>query len=438
MKLNGTFLIGILLLCSHCSSLSELEKKQKAGKEIVAGTPGLIAFWDFENLYDKVWRSYYDKNTIDRSFPLYLRQIGDNKNYSTGDWPHADPDSRLIYDRSGPFGNAVRFNRGYIYGAVPRESFDGTLLDLHGRQAFTLIAWMKFTGKRHMVAGIWDEGGWEKYSGRRQVALFGGLFSQKGLIAHISATGASSYPQSEIPGSQYARVRAIDGQGFEDGQWVMMAMSYDPEKAEVSASLNGKMTPLEKTDPIAQDVFRYPKPQPANPLPFAGPIFSPLSFILKFNGYSLEKDGISEHRLLVDLKEGKISYEQEGTRARSPERSFRLTFGLTRGEKRILPKPVVLEAVHGQTVSLLLSEKVKAGDEVITSLEVLENGRWTQVGSQIRKKIREGAPFTFGRALGLASEEIEHGSDLYLDGVAVFNRVLPMEELRRLSLISAR
>ena len=80
-----------------------------------------------------------------------------------------------------------------------------------------------------MVAGIWDEGGWSKYAGSRQVALFAGLFNQKGTIAHVSATGAASFPQSSVSGSQYARLRAIDAQPFDNDQWVAMAATFNPE-----------------------------------------------------------------------------------------------------------------------------------------------------------------------------------------------------------------
>ena len=154
-----------------------------------------------------------DDAVVERGYPVALRRIGDPKSYTPSDWPYADEASRLPFDASGPFGYAVRFNQGYIFAEVPRSELDKTPLDVHGRQPFTLIAWVKFIGRRHLVAGIWDEGGWDKYGGRRQIALFGGLFGSKGTIGHISATGASSYPQSTISGSQYARCRAIDGQG---------------------------------------------------------------------------------------------------------------------------------------------------------------------------------------------------------------------------------
>jgi hypothetical protein len=130
-------------------------------------------------------------------------------------------------------------------------------LDINGHQPFTLIAWINFIGKRHLVAGIWDEGGWDKYGGRRQIALFGGLFGSKGVIGHISATGASSYPQSTISGSQYARCRAIDGRGFDNGQWVSMAMTFDPSTEKVTVFCDGVATPTHITDPVAKDVFRH-------------------------------------------------------------------------------------------------------------------------------------------------------------------------------------
>jgi len=38
-----------------------------------------------------------------------------------------------------------------------------------------------------------------------------------------------------------------------------------------------------------------------------------------------------------------------------------------------------------------------------------------------------------GRALGLGTEPIDHGTQLCIDGVAVFNRVFSGKELRRLS-----
>ena len=92
-----------------------------------------------------------------------------------------------------------------------------------------------------------------------------------------------------------------------------------------------------------------------------------------------------------------------------------------------------MAAVHGRTQELSLRGAIRVGDAIATSLERSEGDGWTPIGTEIRTEIASGAPFTFGRALGLDSEEIEHGSQLFLDGVAVFNRALGAEELVRLS-----
>jgi hypothetical protein len=76
---------------------------------------------------------------------------------------------------------------------------------------------------------------------------------------------------------------------------------------------------------------------------------------------------------------------------------------------------------------------MQPGDEIVTSLDFRKDGGWQRVGKEIRYRLRQGAPFTFGRALGLGNEPIDHGTQLYIDGVAVFNRVLKPEELETLA-----
>jgi hypothetical protein len=261
----------------------------------VASVPGLVAFWDFNRVENNQWVSVYDAKTTDRSFPIVLRKIGDPKRYRLNEWPHTEAESQLLIEEGGPFGKAVRFNKGYIFGEVPRAAFDKTLLDISGRQPFTLVSWVKFTGARHLIAGVWDEGGWDKYGGQRQYALFGGLFGSNGVTAHVSATGAASYPQSNAAGARYARLKALDGGPFENNEWVCVAMAYDPAKREVSAFLNGVKTPFSYGDKVIQDVFGHKNKEPLNPVKFEWPLFSPRAFTLKFNGYSIGSGGVAEH-----------------------------------------------------------------------------------------------------------------------------------------------
>jgi len=399
----------------------------------VAATPGLVAFWEFKPTDGKPWASVYDPKAVDRSFPVFLRRIGEDKHHAPGQWPHSDERGKLLIEKEGPFGSAVRFNKGYIFGEVPRSEFDRSPLDISGRQPFTLVSWVKFSGARHLVAGVWDEGGWERYGGRRQYALFGGLFGSKGVIAHISATGAASYPQSKASGAQYARLKAIDGRAFENNKWVCMAMAYDPAKREVSAFLNGVQTAFSYGDPVIQDVFGHKKKEPLNPVAFEWPLYSPRAFTLKYNGYNLAANGVAEHWIYIDTEQHRVTYGRIEPDPAKVKEKFRVRFDLLREKKSLLTAPLEFDAENAQGVALPEKLKAQPGDEVVTSLLVSNGAEWTRVGTEVRYVLREGAPFTFGRALGLGSEELDHGSELWLSGVAVFNRPLTADELKALS-----
>lgn len=417
-------LLSLLMACS---------KKEISNHEKVINTEGLVAFWDFQHADDLSWRSYFDEKTIDLSFPLYLRQIGDDGRYNAVNWPYDDEKAKLSIDQSGPFKNAVRFNQGYIYGEVPRTEFDNSLLDLKGYNPFTMIAWVKFVGNRHMVAGIWDEGGWDRYAGRRQAALFAGLFNQKGVIAHVSSTGAASFPQSQVDGSQYARIRAIDGKAFENGDWVAIAMSFDSENQLVKAYLNGKLTEYTVPDPVTEDVMQNKIIPLANPLTFTQALYSPNYFQLKYNGYDFHASPVKEHFLWVNLEESQIEYQQIGN---DDGEKYRIFFDIVTEMGSRLIEPIITEVTNGMTLTIPFQKNIEIGDKIITKLEIFKEGDWVQVGTDIQKTHLPGAPFTFGRALGLDEDGIEHGSEeIYIDGVAVFNRVLSDIELQGLSFI---
>lgn len=423
-------IFAYVLVAITATSLPGSEAEQRV--KLVAETKGLIAFWDFSLMQDGKWTSYHDDGVVKHGFPVVLRRIGDPKSYKPEEWPHTDEESKLMFDSSGPFGHAVRFNQGYIFAEVARSEFDQSPLDVHGKQPFTLIAWVKFVGKRHLVAGIWDEGGWDKYGGRRQIALFGGLFGSKGVIGHISATGASSYPQSTISGSQYARCRAIDGRGFDNGQWVAMAMTFDPVNETVMVYCDGVATPTQITDPVAQDVFGYDKPVSSNPYHFPWPIYSPRSFVIKFHGYDVQSSGVYEHWLRVDTEKATVRYDRSGPNA-ADKTDYRVTVDVKRASTSILGAPITFRVADTNLVDLPVKAKMQPGDEIIASLEFRKSGGWQRVGKEIHYRLREGAPFTFGRALGLGDEPIDHGTQLYIDGVAVINRVLKPAELKELA-----
>ena len=285
-----------------------------------------------------------------------------------------------------------------------------------------------------MVAGIWDEGGWDKYRGRRQAALFGGLFGRSGITAHISTTGASSYPQSTVSGSQYARARALDGADFSNDQWVCMAMTYDPASQEVKAWLNGVATPLNLGDPVENDVFDNTNPKQANPYLFKWPVYSPRLFTIKYNGYNVRTEGVYEHWIEVRSQEGKFVYGRSAPT--DPTQSFKVSVGVTRDGNPLSGSPLEAEVSPGSELSLPAGTVLMQGDEITTSLFVQQDTEWVRVGTEITYPIPEGAPFTMGRALGLGTEPLDHGSQLYMDGVAVFNRVLTAGELQSITFVT--
>ena len=434
---NAQFSMRILLTFIITIGISGYFSCEKSGQNLhrtnqkkIVNTAGLIAFWNFES---SKGLPFENKAPLGPSYPIYLKQIGNAQAFTTANWPYQDEYARIHYDQSGPLGSAIRFNRGYIYGLIPRDSFEYTPLNIQGYRPFTVVAWVKYVGQRHMAAGIWDEGGWHKYAGRRQFALFAGLFNQKGVIAHISKTGAASYPQSKMPGSQYARIRAIDGNAFANDVWICMAMTYSPEKQEVTAYLNGKATSLHLNDPVTQDVLNLNQEASANPLKFDGPIFSPELFLIKFHGYETAHEIIKEHSIAVNLPDHKIKYQVIPSSDLVPP--MKIHFDIQRNSRTLLSEALHIDAIPGQWYQFNPMQKIMYGDTLITSLSKFDSNQWKIVGDTIKKCYEEGAPFTFGRALGLASGELEHGSELYIDGVAVFNRVLTSAEMLNLSLI---
>jgi len=398
----------------------------------ISSMDGLIAFWDF-NRVSKTgrWESYYDSNIVNKSFEINLKKIGDENKYNVFEWPYHDDESKLLYDKSGPFGKAIRFNQGHIFGEIDRVDFDNTPLNVYGEKSFTLIAWCKFIGYRHMVAGIWDEGGWDKYKGRRQYALFGGLFNSTGVIGHISTTGASSFPQSTIEGSQYARKSAIDGDSFENHDWVMMAMTFDSKTNLLRVYKDGISTISFRTDPVEMDVYNYKKDRSTNPYYFHWPIYSPDAITIKYNGYSFIDSGYYEHWIHFDFDNMLADYGNISGSIESKD-YFKSEFIIYRDGEQLY-KNFNLNSSSNTSTDIEI-KSINDGDIIETTLyRCSQINDCYKVGSTINYEIQEGAPFTFGRALGLGEEPIDYGSQLFLDGVAVFNRVLSDNELRSLN-----
>ncbi len=385
--------------------------------EMVSCLPGVIAFWSFEDATRPDIVSRYDASLDMVALPFLLSQVGDDNAYPISKWPYAGGAAQLVFPDDGHFGRSIRLNQGHLFGIVPREMFDGSLLDVNRRQGFTMVAWLRFTGERHLIGGIWDEGGWDRYGGRRQVALFGGLFGQRGVIAHVSATGAACYPQSTADGAQYARTRAIDGATIDTGEWVSVAMTFDPASDQVTAYKNGVASSVLLTDPVMADALGIDETVPANPIQFADTIFHPNSTLLKFSGFDYKDGMVIEHRLAIDFGAGSLEYQQVG---KEDATVFRV-----RGRGRA-----------GDTFAFEVDRNAPfatfepaARGQVTASLEVWTGNGWSRIANDLSYTVQQGAPFTFGRAPGVGTHGLDFGSQLDLSGFAVFNRTLSSAEL---------
>jgi len=142
---------------------------------------------------------------------------------------------------------------------------------------------------------------------------------------------------------------------------------------------------------------------------------------------------VYEHWLHVDTEGATVTYDRTASAGGHGDVAYRVTVDVRRGEASILSEPVEFSATRGRRVRLPVGTTMQPDDLIVTSLDARRGEGWRRIGQPVRYRLREGAPFTFGRALGLGAEPIDRGTQLYLDGVAVLNRVLSEEELRALS-----
>ena len=407
--------------------------------EKVLQTPNLVAFWDFQETNAQgnfVARS--NLNGVQTGlYPVWLRRgsaiDGGGVGYTPATWPDSGH-SVIKQNAGGPFGQGLNIHRTTLYASVNRASFANTPLDISGRSPFTLAAWVKFTvnSEKHHITGIWDEGSWDRYSGQRQYALFRINGYGERLFGHISATGAASYPQSNASGSQYARIRALNGATLAEDEWRLLAMTYNGNDAE--SSQDGVVTVnsyQNGEEPVEESV--YPRPQHytalTNPKAFDLGVFHSRRFIVKFKGYKVADTGVYEHFARVDLKSSQrtISY---GVKAETPNADasgvYQLKYKFTRNGQAV-PNGEGSFAVTNSAGQAALHQALQVEDGDKLELELLRDvpeGVWS-VGGKITREIGAGAPFTFGRILDV-------GTSMTLGGVAMYNRALSAAELANL------
>jgi hypothetical protein len=418
---------------------------QKKNIERIKNEKGLIAFWDFwktgtyniNGTNQLTWDSYFDSAACNKSFPILLKRVTDTTHYVFSNWPYKD--TKIVYDSTGPLGKGVKMNRGYLFAEIPRFLFDKTTLNINRNCSFTIITWIKFYGKRHCIAGIWDEGNWTRYSGNRQFALFSGVLAgYKGVLCHISTTGSGSFPQSTLEGTGSAREAAFAGRDVPNNEWHTVGATYNHITKELSCFIDGIISETYFIDQITQNVYNYPNTIRTNPFFFNWPIYDPLAFTIKFTGYNLKNE--REHWIYVDLRKNIINYGQDIDYA-AANNEYEVVLEIKRQNKLLIePFCFTIKEKNGQ-VNIPNLSSVQVGDVITASLyKKDDNGNFTILvtdeGGIAEKRIEEGAPFTLCKASGTSLSGLDDGSDIIFDGVAIFNRVLSSEKIQEISAIT--
>jgi hypothetical protein len=227
--------------------------------DVVTGTSGCVAFWDFVKREPNEPRRFLARvpSGAANGFPLdagnYVKDYwGEGRAATYADFPQLG---------RGPFGNAVRIVkeadpnfRPFLF--VPRDRLHDSPLDIKGPgRSVTVVVWAVRESGNHALAGIWHEGTDLKQKetaevrkvqrGQRQYALFAGLNKEGSACGHVSENGASSFRNRyALHKSNSAAVSpAVPADAPAetlDRSWQCFAMSFDHRRQELIGWLNGE------------------------------------------------------------------------------------------------------------------------------------------------------------------------------------------------------
>lgn len=380
----------------------------------VTRTPGLVAFWDFVKREPDGARRFtaHVADGAATDYPLdaanYIKEYwGTGREATDADFPQLG---------RGPFGNAIRIVKETDpdfrpFLSVPRGRLHGTPLDIKGEgKSVTVIAWAIRESGNHALAGIWHEGTDLKERatatiakverGQRQYALFAGLNKQGSACGHVSENGAGSFLNKYAlhkcnSAGLSPEVPADSTAGVLDQSWQCFAMTFDHETDELTGWLNG----------VSGDRWLdHPKGDP-----------------LISHAYNAYMQG---HYSRTPDKEAAEDAAFPNDQYYNPPEAVPLSVKVLResGDQRVELQ------VHRYTkveVTLL------GGKEVARELVALRlNPWWYPHGIHTPEDERSGGPFTIGRVIH-SSRSV--GFTGWIGGVAVFDRALGGQEMKRMS-----
>jgi len=385
----------------------------------VTSIPGCVAFWDFVKREPDGEHRFTSHIPAGETNDFAL----DATNYVKDYWGEGPPATYADFPLlgHGPFGQAIRIRRekNAMFRPllfVPRSRLHDSAIDIKGTgKPVTLVVWAIRESGSHALAGIWFEGTDLKEQatatikhvqrGQRQYALFAGLSKQGSACGHVSENGAGSF------GIRYAMhksnteeksptLSANSPSEVLDGSWQCFAMTFDPEQDELTSWLNGKASELwqpdvkKKLSPVynawRQGQLRStPGKQPGENAGFPVDQF-----------YNPPEDKPVSVKVYSETVEERVELQE---------------FGYTRVK-------VTLRKENDGTWKSIARDLA----------EVRLNPWWFPHDIYIPKDAQSGGRFTIGR-VGHSARTV--GFTGWIGGVAVFERALRADEMKRLSAI---
>jgi len=240
------------------SKLLSLIAKPSSPADVVTGTPGCVAFWDFVKREPDESRRFvaHVPDGVANDYPL------DAWNWVKDYWERGRAATYADFPQlgRGPFGNAIRivketdeYFRPLL--VVPRERLHNSPLDIKGQdKSVSVIVWAIRESGNHALAGIWHEGTnlnnpealdiQKVQRGQRQYGLFAGLNKEGSACGHISENGAGSFLNrfalNKCNSAGVAPCVPADSPiEILDKSWQCFAMTYDHRSHELTGWLNG-------------------------------------------------------------------------------------------------------------------------------------------------------------------------------------------------------
>ena len=385
--------------------------------------PGLVALWDFVHRKDS-WKTDNPFISIPGKPKGQVYEL-EPRNLSLDFWKQGPKttlaDFKLL--GRGPFGQAVRFDDPLSKDnlpvlSVPRKKLHNSPLDIKGKgKSVTMVVWMLYEKGNHAIAGMWHEGTVTpkneppviQVPGKRQYGLFAGLQAHKGGVgAHISENGGSSF------GNIYARHLAATPRKMKkirpgmkaadtDLYWNAVGMVFNNEDNSVTAYLNGSTEEIWEENPKSSRFFQY-------------------TYNAWLQGQLAAQDGI-----------------QPGEDVNFPKDQF---YNLPKGkplEVKIIKKTsdriVRLETYPFSKIEVTyqLNADGVLGKTLKHDLVALKsNPYFFEHDIYEPKSLEQGGPFTIGRVI----HSNRHATlSAWIGGVAVFDRALTDEEMKKLAAI---